>query len=219
MTRKILLVAGTLLLLVGMTLSFQKPIMSFLVGQMSKETIQKASKPTEKEDRHSSFDFAQVKNVTLRDVLDARTKKKNIHAIGAIHIPKVKLQLPIVYGISNANLTVGAGTMKKEQEMGEGNYALAAHNMNDGKTLFSPLTKAKMGMKVYLTDFQEIYEYRIEDMSYVQPTQVDVIQDIGQKRLITLVTCNADGTQRLIVRGEYVRQFPYKANNSYFLNT
>ncbi|RIJ64609.1 class A sortase [Rummeliibacillus sp. POC4] len=216
MMRKLSLVLGILLLFTGLVLTFQKPIMVLLVDNMSKETIQKTNIEKAKTTPQATFDFAKVENIRLQDVLDAQTKKKDVHAIGAISVPDVHMQLPIVYGISNINLTVGAGTMKQDQVMGQGNYSLAGHNMNNGKTLFSPLTKAQEGMKVYITDFRNIYEYQISDMFIVKPTQVEVIQDQGDEKLITLVTCNYNGEKRMIIRGKLIKKETYTDDTSYF---
>ncbi|MGX9136188.1 class A sortase [Rummeliibacillus sp. JY-2-4R] len=216
MIRKLVLIFGILFLLIGLILSLQKPIMTYLVANMSKEAIQnpKVEQPTVSPD--STFDFTKVKNVQLRDVLAAQTEKKNVKPIGAISVPDVQMQLPIVYGISNVNLTIGAGTMKRDQIMGKGNYALAAHNMNDNKTLFSPLAEAKKGMNVYITDFKNVYEYKISDIFIVEPTQVEVIDDKANQKLITLVTCNNDGSKRVIIRGALLKTFAYSDNSSFF---
>ena len=48
---------------------------------------------------------------------------------GAIAIPKVNLYLPILLGLSDDSLSTGAGTMRKNQVMGQGNYPLAGHYM------------------------------------------------------------------------------------------
>ncbi|MFJ8264175.1 class A sortase [Rummeliibacillus sp. NPDC094406] len=216
MMRKLSLVLGILFLFAGLVLIFQKPIMGYLVANMSDETIQKSSIEKAKVATDTTFDFNEVKNISLQDVINAQTKKKDVHAIGAISVPDITMQLPIVYGISNVNLTIGAGTMKADQTMGQGNYALAGHNMNNDKTLFSPLTRAKKGMKIYITDFKNIYEYKISDMFIVKPTQVEVIQDQADEKLITLVTCNYNGEKRMIVRGMFIKKLPYSDNKNYF---
>lgn len=216
MIRKIILVVGIFLLLTGLVLIFQKPIMGYLVANMSEETIQKQNVQKAKEASDVTFNFKKVTNISLQDVIDAQTKKKEIHAIGAISVPSVDLQLPIVYGISNVNLTVGAGTMKPDQQMGQGNYALAGHNMDNNRTLFSPLTQVKNGMKIYITDFNNIYEYQISDLFIVKPTQVEVINDQPNKQLITLVTCNYTGEKRMIIRGTLIQKMAYTDNSRYF---
>ncbi|WP_186731478.1 class A sortase [Rummeliibacillus suwonensis] len=216
MIRKLWLVLGILFLFIGFVFIFQKPIMGYLVDNMSEETIQKSNMKEIETSPDTTFDFKKVKNISLQDVINAQTKKKDVHAIGAISVPDVHLQLPIVYGISNINLTIGAGTMKRDQVMGQGNYALAGHNMNNGKTLFSPLTKAKKGMMVYITDFKNIYEYQISTMFIVTPTQVEVIEDQQDEKLLTLVTCNYNGEKRMIIRGKLINKQAYTDDTKYF---
>lgn len=73
-----------------------------------------------------------------------------------IAIPEISMNLPIFKGLDNVGLYYGAGTMKAEQQMGEGNYALASHHVfgitGASDMLFSPLDRAKEGMKIYITD-------------------------------------------------------------------
>lgn len=47
---------------------------------------------------------------------------------GALVMPDVNIGVPIFEGTSDASLYWGAGTAKENQQLGEGNYALSAHN-------------------------------------------------------------------------------------------
>ena len=76
MIRKSVLVFGILFLLIGLVLSLQRPIMTYLVANMSKEAIQKPKVEQPKASPDATFDFTEVKNVQLRDVLAAQTKEK-----------------------------------------------------------------------------------------------------------------------------------------------
>ncbi|WP_137597689.1 class A sortase [Paucilactobacillus kaifaensis] len=125
-------------------------------------------------------------------------------AAGTIKIPAVSLNLPIGLGLSKSVLSVGAGTMKSEQQMGVGNYALAGHHMNNRNALFSPLMRVKKGNLIYLSDTQQTYQYRITNIRHVNKSQSSVVDDVPGKKMVTLVTCDrAYGTDsRLIVQGE-----------------
>ena len=83
--------------------------------------------------------------------------------------------------------------MKENQVMGQGNYSLASHHVfgltGANAMLFSPLEKAKAGMKIYITDKEKIYTYVISSVETVTPDRVDVIQDREGVNEITLVTC------------------------------
>lgn len=78
--------------------------------------------------------------------------------------------------------------------------------MNNGKALFSPLAKAKKGMAIYMTDFKKIYEYKMDDLFIAEPTQVEVIDNQGSKKMVTPVTCNYEGSKRMIIQGELVEK-------------
>ena len=58
-------------------------------------------------------------------------------------------------------------------------------------------------MTITLYDKQKNrYEYTVSDSFLIRPDQTEVLDDFGDDR-ITLITCNDDGTQRLIVTGKY----------------
>ncbi|WP_302223694.1 class A sortase, partial [uncultured Streptococcus sp.] len=122
--------------------------------------------------------------------------------------------------LGNTELTYGAGTMKETQVMGgENNYALASHHVfgiaGASDMLFSPLDRAKKGMKIYLTDKNKVYTYVISEVTVVQPTEVAVVDDTPGKSEVTLVTCtDAEATQRTIVKGVLKTQVEYDKANS-----
>jgi len=99
--------------------------------------------------------------------------------------------------------------MKENQEIGKGNYALASHNWCDNTTLFSSLHRSDIDMTAYLTDLDTIYEYTITEVVMVDPHRIDMIED-QDNSMFTLMTCNTDGTERLIVQGELTDSMPYE---------
>ena len=61
------------------------------------------------------------------DVLTAMRTIPKIDAdyiIGQIYVPDIDMNLPILHGVNNENMMLGAGTMRLDAEMGEGNYHL-----------------------------------------------------------------------------------------------
>ena len=142
--------------------------------------------------------------------------------LGSVAVPSLQLSLPILKGATSRNLQIGAGTLKQGERMGTGNYALAAHNMDQPGYLFSSLPQIKAGAKIYLTDLNQVYVYRAQThhdrqapwRSYyyhrrVRPTNVQTIQDIPRTPLVTLVTCNATGAAREVVQGKYLHHYAY----------
>ena len=81
---------------------------------------------------------------------------------------------------------------------------------SDLSILFTPLEKAKAGMTIYVTDKDNIYQYKIDKIDVVTPEHVEVINDSPGKKEITLVTCaDAEATHRIIVHGTFVDKTSY----------
>ncbi|MHC9532190.1 class A sortase [Dellaglioa sp. BT-FLS60] len=198
-----------LLLLLGLSLIFNEQIKDFLVGK-TKPNIDTALVDKNK-NKKASFDFSEVKSLNTADVLKAKANEKSLVLLGEISIPSVSLNLPIAKGVSTNTLALSAGTLKEDEKMGEGNYALAGHHMIRKDLLFSPLVRMEIGQKIYLTDAKNIYEYTTSKMKYIKATDVQVIDDVPGKTLVTLITCDDTGAGRLMVQGKYLQKWTYKS--------
>lgn len=205
------------LLVVGLLLLFHKPIRNSLIARnTNKYQVTKVSKEKLQENKavETTFDFEQVESLSTENILKAQMAAQDLPVIGGIAIPELKINLPIFKGMGNTELSYGAGTMKAEQEMGKGNYALASHHIFGltGATdmLFSPLERAQHGMKIYLTDKETIYTYVIDEIFNVTPEHVEVIDDTPDKIQVTLVTCDdLEATGRIIVHARYEGETPF----------
>ena len=180
----------------------------YQVSQVSKEKLE------ENQDTEGNFDFDSVKAISSEAVLSSQWDAQQLPVIGGIAIPEVEINLPIFKGLDNVNLFYGAGTMKPNQKMGEGNYSLASHHIftaeNASQMLFSPLVNAKEGMKIYLTDKEKVYTYVIREVKHVTPDRVDEIEDREGINEITLVTCvDYNATERIIVKGDFKEMKSY----------
>lgn len=198
--------SGVLLVVLGVLFILFDPINDWRINRLSNSIIQtvEQSQPNRPVDSTSEthYDFEAVEELSFSSFL-ALPSADQLQGKGVLTIPEVDMELPIFDGLSEEHLRAGAGTMKKDQLPGKGNYALAGHNWHDRTTLFSPLHRAKEGMSVFLTVDGEVYEYKITTIKMVDPSRIDVIDD-REHPLLTLVTCNHDGTERLIVQAELV---------------
>lgn len=134
------------------------------------------------------------------------------YMVGEIIMPSVDMHVPILEGISNENLWLGAGTMKPGQKMGQRNYALAGHHMWDPSQLFTPIMNSEIGDAVYVTDKNMIHEYKVTDMFVAAESDGYLVNDSEVSEsgmpMITLVTCtDVWGTDRYIVIGELVDSY------------
>lgn len=190
----------------------------YVVSNVSKKKIETNT------NKKSTYDFSSVKAVDTNSVFKSQLTSDELPVIGGISLPDVKINLPIFKGTTNENLLFGAATMKENQQFGQGNYTLASHHVfSDGDTenmLFSPLKNAKKGMKIYLTDKTNIYTYEINDIFTVTPERVDVIDDVPNQKIITLITCtDAEAQYRTIVRGNLTNVVSYSRAPKEMLNS
>lgn len=203
-----------------MTISYRNIIIgyssnSYQINHISTKTIKKNEKV------EVDYDFESVSTVSTRAVISSRMSEQALPVVGGIAIPELKINLPIFKGVDNTALTYGAVTLKESQVMGgENNYALASHHVfdidNASAMLFPPLDHAQPGMRIYVTDKTMVYTYSITDVKTVRPNQVEVIDDVPGKKLVTLITCtDANATGRIVVTGHLVHQIAYsKASKS-----
>ena len=204
-------ILAVFLILLSLVLIFNSKIRNmFMVWNTNKYQVSQVTKERIEENKETegNFDFDSVKSISSEAVLAAQWDAQQLPVIGGIAIPEVEINLPIFKGLDNVNLFYGAGTMKANQKMGEGNYSLASHHIftaeNASQMLFSPLVNAKAGMKIYLTDKDKVYTYEIREVKHVTPDRVDEIEDRDGIKEITLVTCvDYDATERIIVKGDF----------------
>ena len=220
---------------VGLGLMFHQSIGNKIVEGYSETYVRETTpeKMVENENADVSFDPGNVGTLMSTDVLaevasgvvngDAESTSSessgnhytNLPVVGAMAIPQLDMNLPVVKGLDNASLAIGAGTMKDGQKMGVGNYAVASHSLFYGwryeELLFSPLRRAEKGMKIYTRDSEKIYTYVIDDIFVVNPDAGYVASDTEGDGLITMITCtDRYATQRLIVRGKIEKSEPIK---------
>lgn len=201
--KKTTLLFGILVVIAGIMLIFFEPITDWRINRLSQSVVESSEASgmsSDKVDTH--YDFDKVKELSFSSLLTL-PNADNVEGIGTISMPEVDMTLPILDGLSVANLMAGAGTMKQDQVPGQGNYSIAGHNWRDRTTLFSPLHRAEKGMSIFLTIDGETYEYSVSTIQTVEPTRIDIIEDQDEP-LLTLVTCNHDGSKRLIVQATLV---------------
>ncbi|KGI83874.1 class A sortase [Exiguobacterium mexicanum] len=195
---------GGLLLLIG-TLLLSESWWKDQLATWNSQQVTAEIQP--KQPETGEFEFSNVEPLSWEQLLTVRNRFHELPTLGLISIPDVNLELPILYGLDNENLAVGAGTMDPSQHMGTGNYALAGHYTQSPTALFGPLHTLDIGMSIYVTDMKHTFQYEVTSLETVPPTQVDVLEPTTEPT-ITLVTCTFDATERLIVKGRLVKQTP-----------
>lgn len=194
-----------------------------------------SQKKVVKKQAQKSVERLAVEKMVMRDqdTQDAFTK------IGFVAIPDVSILLPIyndAYSVTGLNLGADYANKsaddpdgEKEPVMGQGNYGLAAHNFNDGKTGFSALqekldenapylvdgqTGTSDWLKnkpVYLANADGIYEYRITEQTTMVPTDVAVLNQTPNAQL-TIISCLFPNINyRIITHADFVKHYSWQS--------
>lgn len=182
-----------------------------------------AKKADENKKRKTSYDASKTKSISTARIL--RSKQIKAYAIGRISIPSVNIHNPLFagYGDRNQNLEYGVVTCVPGRVMGgANNYVLAGHYMGSyGPAVLDNLHLAKTGDMVYITDLQHIFAYEIKTISFaVEPTQVEVENNVNDQSMVTLITCSdfntskyGYGQHRTVVQGNLVSKIKATKGN------
>lgn len=157
-----------------------------------------------KEDIYSGADVTEI----TKDAYQKADAKNIIfqYGIGKVVFEEQNIAVPIVEGVSNAALLVGAGTLKPNQEVGKENFSLAAHRLASRRSiLFSQLKYAEAGQHVTVTIGKNSAQYILTEKKVITPSEVSYISDDEGEGLITLICCTDDSVNRWMVRGTLVK--------------
>jgi sortase A len=102
-----------------------------------------------------------------------------------LRITSIDLEVPVYPGVTESNLNRGAAWIEGTAALGaSGNTGLAAHR--DG--YFRALRGISVGDRIELQTLLRTRLYTVDDISIVEPEQVQVLAPTADERL-TLVTC------------------------------
>lgn len=130
--------------------------------------------------------------------------------IGYLRIPDIGVNVTVAHGTSDTTLQGTAGHLYGTSLpiQGENVHAvIAAHSALSSAKLFTDLNKLKKGQKFYVTVLNQEFEYEIDQIKTVLPSddyKYEQIEEGGN--YVTLYTCTPYGvnTHRLLVRGKLV---------------
>lgn len=217
-------IISTLLILGGIVLLLMPTIKNKVVESKTKEVnkiIENISveEILQNQETEVEFDYEAIEDVDAATIIFSTTNFDNKNIIGQLKIPELNMELPLLKGVTNSNLAVGATTMKKDQIMGAGNYPLAGHYMKNKDLLFGSLMDIEVGNIVYMTDKENIYEYEIYDTVVVPDTAMHMLEDSESEKngkpIISLMTCyySSKTEKRFFALGELIDQYPMEEEN------
>lgn len=135
-------------------------------------------------------------------------KAKTVKAIGTLIIPKINLKLPIVSGISKANLNKGVAWMDTSGKIGKnGNAVFAGHRGYTRGRLFNRLNEIKVNDTFSIKTKDGTLNYKVYDIKIVLPSDTSVLSQPKSKEVVTLITCTPlyKSTHRIIIKASRVK--------------
>lgn len=129
-----------------------------------------------------------------------------------IEIPKISCYLPIYHDTKDEIMKKGIGHLKNTSLPigGKSNHSvLTGHTGLLKAELFTRIKELELKDYFYIYTLGEKLIYEIYQIKVVLPTEVEDLQIVDGKDLVTLVTCTPYGinTHRLLVQGERIETF------------
>lgn len=130
-----------------------------------------------------------------------------------LEIPKIGLSLPVYHGTSEEVLAKGIGHMEVTALPIGGlnrHTVLTGHRGLPSAELFTRLDEMEIGDHFYIHVLDEVHAYQVDQITTVEPDELENLVAEADKDLVTLVTCTpyAVNTHRLLVRGTRVEYDP-----------
>ncbi|HEX8803976.1 MAG TPA: class E sortase, partial [Acidimicrobiales bacterium] len=126
-------------------------------------------------------------------------------AVAHLLIPRIGVDKIVVQGVTLDDLKRGPGHYPDTPLPGQpGNAAIAGHRTTYGAP-FNRIDELQPGDEILITTVQGSFEYAVTGQQIVSPTQVEVLEQMGDNRL-TLTACHPkySARQRIVVTARLV---------------
>ena len=138
------------------------------------------------------------------DNVDLLIEKNNINRKYDGYISFKNKKWLIKYGdyneILNQNLVLMISN-KETLESEYGNIILAGHN---NKYVFSNLYKLNKDDEIIVSDFNYEYLFKVYDISKVNIKNKSILDNVYDKKILTLITCTSNNQIRYVVTAKYI---------------
>lgn len=137
----------------------------------------------------------KIKNKTR----NMQKELKGFEIIGKIEIPKLNVEKYILSETSTKSLKVSVTKICGPKINEIGNFCIAGHNYNK---VFGKIKTLEKNDKILLTDvYGDTITYQVYDVYKTNPKDVSCLnQDTQSEKELTLITCTAGATKRVIVK-------------------
>lgn len=128
------------------------------------------------------------------------TELNGYTVIARLDIEKIDQHLPVLSKWSDKALKVSVCYYKGPAPGEDGNLVLTGHNYRSGAH-FGKLDQMKAGDIITLTDIKgNTYTYNVYKTELIRPDNPEALDETKYANELTLLTCEANGNRRLIVR-------------------
>lgn len=147
------------------------------------------------------YDIKEVSDYEKK--VDSILREDNIDRKYIGYISYLDKQLLIKTGdnneILNSNLVLMMSS-KKLIKNDTGNIILAGHN---NKYVFSSLYNLKKDDTVIISDFDNDYIYIVKNIDYVNIKNKDILDNVYDEKILTLITCTTNNQVRYVITCKY----------------
>lgn len=157
--------------------------------------------------------------ILIYDIKDVKDYEKKVDSILENDSVKRKYEGYISYldkklliktGDNNEVLDSNLVLMMNSKELIKnktGNIVLAGHN---NKYVFSSLYNLKENDQVILSDFDNDYIYNVYKREYINIKDKEVLDNVYDKKILTLITCTSNNQIRYIIICKFDHMVPHK---------
>ncbi len=133
-------------------------------------------------------------------VPDLPVELKGYSVIARLDIDILDLHLPILSEPTKEALKASVCYYTGPDPGGEGNLVITGHNYRNGAH-FGRLDKLTVGDMVSITGREgNTYSYAVYKLEHIKPDDTGILDDTQYSRELSLLTCEASGNGRLLVR-------------------
>lgn len=207
------------LLDVGLTLAWKEPLStvygSIQQGQAEDELAELEGSFLDEEVRRrvAGIDDLERRVAALADIFAARLETGR--AIGRIRIPAIDLDAVVVEGTNTASLRKGPGHYTRSEDPGTRAQGDGSALPGQGRTVaiaghrttylapFRKLNELKPGDEIIVEMPYGTFTYELEETEIVEPTEIDVVENVGYERVV-LTACHPlySAAQRIVAFGK-----------------
>lgn len=163
------------------------------------------------------IDFENITEIGHFNFWSQLGKWKTEDIIGELIIPDLDIRLTVFNNARNESILAGVGVLMPNRQPDLGNFVLTGHHVQAKGVLLHNLMDAQLDSKVYFSDKDKVYVYRIVE---TKQTDTDAVEMLGQDQvqnyqgahsILSIMTCyQGKVSSRWFVIAQYEETMEYE---------